>query len=371
MLTVFVILLLILLILTNKAAIYFKAKRPSSSLIIIVWLVGAMSTLPLINLINTSFFTYILFFVLITFICFKVLLGLKLHSSMLLAIGNFPVIYIVMHSLGLMMVPVVKAEVLVSIEQTTREICDCNGDVDCLTNTSPQVLQLITQSKLLYGKDASLSADVIAEANKCLLPATKQKNVMIATLLDNWEHLLKINSKKERKDMSDQPIQTSLNHQTKGISKQSTESHSAKSQKNMSGEKPVTLEKERVVSKKLLRDFKNISVHSVKKHLNDQIRLTRKSGSKLEGWLKTDENNKITITQKLSGGYVLMPISKNSIRLLESKPRKTIADRTVSSLKLTSSYHQNIRTTVIKTPQNVRQPYIKIKQQQPPVLNRD
>jgi hypothetical protein len=327
-----------LLELTSRLANHFKAKKSSLTWIMLVWFINIISTLVFIKYYPTHISTHLLVFIIIAFTSYLVILRLRFIPSFLLAIINIVVFIIVLQNLGLLNIDNKNISPK-EVRLASDEICKCKDDEDCLINITPHMQNLIFESQFLSGNDAIESANAIKAASNCITP---QRNIQTATLLKEWEENLKKNILV--RDNSLLALQSIWSHIKGMIYKPEEESNE---NQNPIPSNPIQLskiqdkEKDKLdtitklvdedmpitIKKKSPPKFKIIQPSELNEHIGDVIRLTKINGSIISGLLIAGKPNTVIVKQKLSGGYVQMPIPKKMVDLIEVKRRKAIQDQ--------------------------------------------
>jgi hypothetical protein len=309
-----------------------QATRSSPAWILLIWLVSIAATVIFTKLYSASLIIYILFFLVTSFLCYLGIGKLHMTPAMLFSFSNIAILLIVFYNMGIIgnnkNIPL-----LTDIQITADSICACHGNEECLMNITPHMQQLIFESRHFQKEDASLSLPSITRASQCILPT--RKKTQITTLLDEWEKDLQA---KTHSPIST-PFQILASWWKKSRSNLIQQQNPAlQNKKEQNQEKPEKTEMQAETEKPKLPEFKLINTAATKKYIGDIVKLTKKNGTVLEGWLLEDTDNQLIIKKKHSSGYALLPISKKAIHQIETKKRLTIKDR----IAINSSYTNNL-----------------------------
>jgi hypothetical protein len=315
----------LLLRFVSQTAKRLEFKKHSPVWIGVIWGVSIGSTLLFKYSYDAPLIIYILFSTGIATVIYLFVANADISGSLVFSISNTTALLAVMFYLGMLGGRMESTVTSGDVQLAADGVCQCATNGACLAIALPQMEKMILEAQVLVGNEAIVATNAVARARHCVAenPVTfEQENIV--TFLEDWE-------KEVDKVMDDKPIdqKPSLFIEAElGFSK--SNSNKVDLQKNnrqrvlhtpiaTALDKKVSQTSESIESA-LKIDFQAVAITVLNKHKGDILRLTKSNGKVLNGWLIADEGSKIIIKQKLSGGYVQMPIAKASISLLEVRP---------------------------------------------------
>jgi len=305
----------LLLRFVSQTAKRLEFKKYSPVWIGLIWGVSIGLTLLFRYTYDAPIIIYILFSTGIATITYLFIANADISGSLVFSISNTAALLVVMFYLGMLGGREESTLTSGDVQLAADGVCQCAANQTCLAIALPQMQKMITESQVLTGNEAVVATNAVARAHHCLAenPVTfKQEN--ITTFLADWE-------KEVDKVMDDSRFgqKMPMLTQSDGDKVSLPEYKQRVLTTSATTLKEETIQNADSIRPKLKTGFQAVTVAALNKHKGDLLRLTKFNGKVLKGWLIADKGGKIIIKQKLSGGYVHMPIAKSSVSLLEVK----------------------------------------------------
>jgi hypothetical protein len=307
----------LLLRFVSQTAKRLEFKKHSPIWIGFIWGVSISATLLFRYSYDVPIVIYILFSTGIATLTYLFVTHADISGSLVFSISNTVALLVVMFYLGMLGGRAENTLTSGDVQLAADSVCQCAANQACLVTALPQLEKVILESQALIGSEAVVATNAVARARHCLAKnPVKFEQENIATFLADWE-------KEADKVMSDKHFEQKTPIFVNKINSDDIRLQERKQQVSLT---PIatTLQKATVQNSEQIRSepkivFQAVTVTALNKYRGDILRLTKSNGEVLNGWLIADEGSKIILKQKLSGGYVHMPIAKTSISLLEVK----------------------------------------------------